>query len=376
MDNKSFLELKKRFKKNECTINRIYTCYINAEGEKICNRDENFLVMRDEKENDFHKFLDLQKKTLSMKSSDLDFSEEKHEEIKKLLKILYKNELKDKEVLNILIDKLSEAYLKCVMGNFLITIICDSYDVPTKTTDGFKVDESEEVYQYIICSICPVSTSKAGLGYIEKDNTIASRYQDFVVNPPEVGFIYPSFTDRSSDDSTITYLVRNKNKNKMYNAIMEEVLNCVEVSSEDVSEKEEFIDDIKEKKLIVEEIKEEIKDVVVEEVEKEDIIQLKDERTEIYESKDIIEESKNNEIIFDNNEKLEEKIDDKNDDFVEKLQNENNDFAKSVVIEENSEADDEFSKFLNKINLLIDEHKGKAEIQIINGKKFLMIPME
>ena len=66
-------------------------------------------------------------------------------------------------------------------GNFLILIFHDAYDIITKTKDNAKLDESEEVYEYILCAICPVELSKAGLRYFEEENSIKSRTRDWVV---------------------------------------------------------------------------------------------------------------------------------------------------------------------------------------------------
>ena len=47
-------------------------------------------------------------------------------------------------MLDILFDKIIDSYV--YDGNFLITVITDSYDVMTKTNDKQKLDESEEVF--------------------------------------------------------------------------------------------------------------------------------------------------------------------------------------------------------------------------------------
>ena len=39
------------------------------------------------------------------------------------------------------------------------------YDVPSRAEDHAKLDESEEVYEYLLCALCPVELSKPGLGY-------------------------------------------------------------------------------------------------------------------------------------------------------------------------------------------------------------------
>lgn len=43
-----------------------------------------------------------------------------------------------------------------ILVTSLILLFHDAYDVITKTKDNAKLDESEEVYEYILCAICPV----------------------------------------------------------------------------------------------------------------------------------------------------------------------------------------------------------------------------
>ena len=83
-------------------------------------------------------------------------------------------------------------------GNYLILLYLDSYDVMTRTKDNINVDESEEVYKYMLCAICPVTLSKPGLGYLEKEQRIGARIRDWVVGAPETGFLFPAFNDRST----------------------------------------------------------------------------------------------------------------------------------------------------------------------------------
>ena len=63
----------------------------------------------------------------------------------------------------------------------------------TRTKDNINVDESEEVYKYMLCAICPVTLSKPGLGYLEKEQRIGARIRDWVVGAPETGFLFPAF---------------------------------------------------------------------------------------------------------------------------------------------------------------------------------------
>ncbi len=109
-------------------------------------------------------------------------------------------------------------------GNYLILIFHDAYDVITKTSDHSKLDESEEVYEYLLCAVCPVSLSKPGLGYRSDENRIGPRIRDWVVCAPESGFIFPAFTDRSTDiHAVMTY---HKNPKEPHTELMENILGC------------------------------------------------------------------------------------------------------------------------------------------------------
>ena len=92
------------------------------------------------------------------------------------------------------------------MGNFLILVIYQSYDVPGYTSDGLELeDASEEIYRYILCSICPMKLTKPGLGFDEAKGEIHLLRRAFAVELPDIGFLYPAFNDRSSDDTEVLF---------------------------------------------------------------------------------------------------------------------------------------------------------------------------
>ncbi|NOV53756.1 hypothetical protein B0H71_000001, partial [Clostridium saccharobutylicum] len=84
--------------------------------------------------------------------------------------------------------------------------------------------ESEEVYEYVLCAICPVSLSKPALGYLEDENRIGARIRDWTVGPPDLGFVFPAFIDRSTDIHSVMYYT--KNAKDPHPEFMEEVLGC------------------------------------------------------------------------------------------------------------------------------------------------------
>jgi hypothetical protein len=225
MRKKDILELKRRLKKDECTFTRMCGCYVDGQKNIVLNLKETFLNLREE---EFFKYLEIAKKTLSGTIGnnllELNFPLEEECVGSRQLSLM---ELKKSRLKN---DVLLDNFYKLIIdsydytGNFLILIFHDAYDVMTKTTDNSKLDESEEVYEYILCAICPVSLSKPGLGYIEDKNRIGARIRDWVVGPPDLGFVFPAFIDRSTDINSIMYYT--KDAKEPHPEFMEEVLGC------------------------------------------------------------------------------------------------------------------------------------------------------
>ena len=42
-------------------------------------------------------------------------------------------------------------------GDYAVYVFHDRYDIPVKRTDHERQGESEKMYEYLICAICPVS---------------------------------------------------------------------------------------------------------------------------------------------------------------------------------------------------------------------------
>ena len=225
MNKKDILELKKRFKKNNCTFTKMCGCYVNGEKNILLKFRETFLNLE---EDDYFKYLEIAKKVLSgtignnLLELNFPLNDEYINERQLSLMELKKSQLKD--------DKLLDDFYKLIIenyhytGNFLILIFHDAYDIITKTTDNAKLDESEEVYEYILCAICPVELSKAGLRYFEDENAIKSRIRDWVVEAPVHGFVFPAFIDSGADVNSIIYYT--KNAKDPHPELMEEALGC------------------------------------------------------------------------------------------------------------------------------------------------------
>ncbi len=219
-------EIKRLFTPSNCSITRICGCYVDGEKNKKTEFREAFLSLPEE---EIFKYFELLRKTLSGSLGknllNLGFPTDSEAEggTQEFLYRLRESRLKDDALLEEFYDRVISSYE--FVGNYLILLIHDAYDVPGKTTDGLTMeDASDTVFEYLLCSICPVVLSKPGLSYDAEINEFHNRMRDWVVNMPETGFLFPAFNDRASDiHSTLYY---SKNPEEPHAEFAEGILGC------------------------------------------------------------------------------------------------------------------------------------------------------
>ncbi len=217
-------ELKRLYTPSNCSITRICGCYVDGEKNKKTQFKEAFLSLPEE---EIFKYFELLRKTLSgtlgKNLLDLEFplASEQEGGTQEFLLRLRESKLKDDTLLDEFYDKVVASYE--YVGNYLILLIHDAYDVPGKTTDGLTMeDASDSVFEYLLCCICPVNLYKPGLSYDALANEFHNRVRDWVVEMPEVGFLFPAFNDRSSDlHSTLYYT---KNPEEPHSELVDQIL--------------------------------------------------------------------------------------------------------------------------------------------------------
>ena len=225
MNKKDILELKRRFKKDACTFTRLCGCYVDADHNKVTSFGETFLNLEDE---EVYKYLEIAKKvmsgTIGNNLLELEFptAEEAAGGRQQFLMGLRESALKNDDLMDAFYNLVIDSY--DYVGNYLILVFHDAYDVMTKTSDNNKLDESEEVYEYLLCAICPVNLTKPGLGYREDENRIGPRIRDWVVGAPDTGFVFPAFTDRSTDIHSVMFYTRDTKT--PHSEFMESGLGC------------------------------------------------------------------------------------------------------------------------------------------------------
>lgn len=211
MNKKEVSEIKRLFTPDRTPITRICGCYVDADKNKKTKMKEAFLSLPDE---EMFKYFEILKKTLSgtigRNLLDMEFplTEEAGGGAQEYLMRLKKSQLKDDELLDEFYDKIIENFL--YPENYYIVIVHGAYDIPKKASDGIEMfDASDDVYEFLLCSICPVKLTKPGLCYNEDTNTIEERIRDWFVEVPISGFLFPAFTDRNTDIHSVLYYSKN-----------------------------------------------------------------------------------------------------------------------------------------------------------------------
>ncbi len=210
MNKKEVLEIRKQFTPENCAITRICGCYVDHEKEKKAELKKAFLSLPEE---EAFKYFDIFKHTLSgtlgknLINMEFPLDQELNGGTQEFLLKLRDSKLEDDMLIEEFYDKVIENYIYA--ENYYIILIHAVYDVPGRSSDGLEMfDASDTVYEHILCSICPVNLTKAGLTYNAETNNIEDRIRDWIVEGPAKGFLFPAFQDRASNVHSILYYTK------------------------------------------------------------------------------------------------------------------------------------------------------------------------
>ena len=175
------LELTRRMTVERTNISRIAGCYVDADGEFDGSFNTSFLKLsagERAKNLKLAKAVPFASPNEELKEYKLSLSDKDTAEIYRLLSGIKECGLKNDALLDVFYDMVMEK--APLAGPYAIFLFYGIYDVPLKSTAGEYQYESEEVYEYIICSISP----------------LAGEYEPGF---PCAGFLFPAFSDRSAD---------------------------------------------------------------------------------------------------------------------------------------------------------------------------------
>lgn len=175
------MELTRRLTLSRNSIGRIAGCYVDRDGDFDGSFNTNFLKLSAQERT---KKLKLAKAVLFAETNQnlkkYGFSENtrKPGSMWQLLMGMRECGLKNDALMDTFYDIIMEKYR--ADSEYAILVYHGSYDVPLKASDKESLWDSEEVYTYMICAICPLSG-------------------EYEPGEPICGFLFPAFTDRSSD---------------------------------------------------------------------------------------------------------------------------------------------------------------------------------
>lgn len=175
------MELTRRMTLSRTSFDRIAGGYLNRDGEIDGTFNRHFLKLSP---SDRAKNLELAKAIPYARTNEqlreYRFAADgvRPGTMRQLLEALRQCGLKNDALMETFYEQVAEYYR--TNEDYAVFVFHDRYDVPRKGTDKERQWESEEVYEYLICAVCPVEG-------------------DYEPGKPQWGFLYPSFSGRSAN---------------------------------------------------------------------------------------------------------------------------------------------------------------------------------
>ena len=185
INREDLLELTRRMKPARSCFDRIAGAYINDMGEV----DESFNIhfgklSTSEKTRNLElaKAVPFSKTNVQLKEYIFPEALKGKDSMCQLLEAIQQCGLKNDALMEILYEQIADGYP--VDYDFAVFVFHGVYDVPLKGKDKENQWESEEVYDFIICTVSPMR-------------------EEYEPAEPVFGFLYPAFSDRSADKDKI-----------------------------------------------------------------------------------------------------------------------------------------------------------------------------
>ena len=211
MNLKEVKEIRRRFSLDKDSISHIYGCYVNAAREIVTKIDMPVGLMEQEEAEMYLKIL---KKSLSgtlgRNLLDMAFStaQVENSDEHRLLQALRQSQLRDENLRDLLYQRIIESF-NLGDDSYVILLAFDTYDVPFKSSNDEIFDEgSAEIFDYMVCAICPVKDAKSALRYTSEEKTFRSASTGHIIGTPAVGFMFPTFDDRAANIYNALYYSR------------------------------------------------------------------------------------------------------------------------------------------------------------------------
>lgn len=185
IDRDDMLELTRRMTPQRTCFDRIAGAYVSDMGEVEDSFNIHFgkLSPSEKVKNlELAKTIPFSKTNVQLKEYTFPGEMKGKNSMWQLLQAIRRCGLKDDALMDIFYEQMADGYP--VDYETAIFVFHGTYDVPLKAKDKENLWESEEVYEFIICTVSPM------LAEYEPD-------------APVFGFLFPAFSDRSADEDKI-----------------------------------------------------------------------------------------------------------------------------------------------------------------------------
>lgn len=185
IDRDDMLELTRRMTPQRTCFDRIAGAYISDMGEVEDSFNIHFgkLSSSEKAKNlELAKTIPFSKTNVQLKEYTFPGEMKGKNSMWQLLQAIRRCGLKDDALMDIFYEQMADGYP--VDYETAIFVFHGTYDVPLKAKDKENLWESEEVYEFIICTVSPMLT-------------------EYEPDAPVFGFLFPAFSDRSADEDKI-----------------------------------------------------------------------------------------------------------------------------------------------------------------------------
>ena len=209
-------KIRKRIDTTLSNFRSVYGCYVNAAGEIVTKMEIPVLDMETEEREMYAAIL---KKVLSGTAgrnqiaieipADKVGSSDEHT----LLMALRSTQLRDSGMRDLLYDRIIES-LDMDEESYVIILAADTYDLKTRDVkDEEWSEESNSQFEYFICAICPVKTSKAALQYQPGQQEFRGISTGSLLAAPALGFVFPVLDEGGADIYQAQYYTKSTAEN-------------------------------------------------------------------------------------------------------------------------------------------------------------------
>ncbi len=190
LQREDMMELTRRMNLARNCFTRIAGCYIDEEGEIDGTFNTSFLKLTPsdkEKKLRIAKAIPFSETNVNLKEYEFPGEARESRNMWKLLTMVNSSDLKNDALLDLYYEAVSDHYQPGYP--YGIYFFSGIYDIPVKASDHTQIGESEEIYDFLIGAICPIT-------------------EEYEAEEPQCGFLFPSFSDRSADISHIAIFER------------------------------------------------------------------------------------------------------------------------------------------------------------------------